>query len=202
MPSRTLSTRAVRRAGRLSRTLAAAVVALATLAVASPIAARAQSPAGSTVIVVTRHAERADGGASMGNDPPLSEAGTRRAAALAQSLEKLGVSAVYTTQYKRTKETAQPAATALGLAITERPATAANQASYAQDLAKEILAKHAGQVVLVVGHSNTVPAIVGAFGIAGVAPIPDSDYGDLFVVVVPPAGAARLLKSRVADAPK
>jgi hypothetical protein len=55
------------------------------------------------------------------------------------------VAAIYSTQLRRTLATAAPLATAAGIAVTERPANATNAASYAQDLAREILSRHAGR---------------------------------------------------------
>jgi phosphohistidine phosphatase SixA len=88
------------------------------------------SPTAATTIVVVRHAEK-----SMDHptDPSLSEAGRERARALAAALQGTGVSAIYTTQYKRTRETAQPLADELGISISERPASSAP--TYAADLA-------------------------------------------------------------------
>src|SRR5687767_2640487 len=59
------------------------------------------------------------------------------------------VSAIYTSQFKRAKQTAGPLALATGLPIQERPVTGANLPTYANDLAQEIRQNHAGQTVLV-----------------------------------------------------
>ncbi|HEU4584483.1 MAG TPA: histidine phosphatase family protein, partial [Gemmatimonadaceae bacterium] len=73
------------------------------------------TPAGgdsvSTTVIVVRHAEKAVG---QGDDPHLSAAGEARARALARALEDAGVTAVITTQWIRTAETARPAARAAG----------------------------------------------------------------------------------------
>ncbi len=150
---------------------------------------------GATVVLVMRHAERADGG---GADPGLSEAGAERARALASAASRSGVGVILTTQYVRTRETAAPLAAETGAPVVGRPVTAANAASYAADLAREIRTAHAGRTVAVVGHSNTVPAIVAALA-GGPAPtLGEGDYGDLFVVILPPAGGeARVLRTRV-----
>ena len=91
------------------RTILSAIV---LLALAVPAAAQ-QS------IFVVRHAERADAapGASamMDSDPDLSAAGKARAQSLASMLKDAKITAIYTTRYKRTKQTAEPLAAALGL---------------------------------------------------------------------------------------
>jgi hypothetical protein len=46
---------------------------------------------------------------------------------------------------------------------------------------------------LVVGHSNTVPDILRALGVATPVTIPDDEYDNLFVVVRPAAGPATLV---------
>src|SRR5207249_10611921 len=60
------------------------------------------------VVVIVRHAEKAANG---GNDPDLSSAGRGRAEALARILKDSGITAIFTTELKRTQETAAPTAT-------------------------------------------------------------------------------------------
>jgi hypothetical protein len=56
--------------------------------------------------------------------------------------------------------------------------------------------KHAGGTVLVVGHSNTIPAIVGALGAPRPRDLCDSEYDQLFVVILGDTGPPRLVRSR------
>jgi hypothetical protein len=49
-------------------------------------------------------------------------------------------------------------------------------------------------VVLVVGHSNTVPEIVRALGGGDVGEIPDGRYDDFFIVVLSEGGSARTIR--------
>ena len=144
----------------------AAVVVLAT-------SASAQS------VFVVRHAERADaasGGATMmATDPELSEAGRARAQSLAAILKDAGITAIYTTEYKRTQQTAEPLAKALGLQLTVVPA---------KDMPGLIdRIKGATANVLVVGHSNTVGEVVGKLGVTEPVTLTDKDYDNLLVVV-------------------
>jgi hypothetical protein len=74
-----------------------------------------------TTVIFVRHAEKA---LVPTDDPGLNEAGKRRAAELARQLVDAdvvaGVDAIYSTAYRRTEETVQPVATALGLPIKAR----------------------------------------------------------------------------------
>lgn len=154
---------------------------------AAPVTATA------TTVVVVRHAEKST---DDPRDPTLSSEGQERARALMSVLKNAGVTAIYTTQYKRTRETAEPFAQQSGISILERPINAANSATYARDLAQEILTKSAGKGVLVVGHSNTVPEIVKALSGSTVPAITDPEYDHIFIVVVPASGSPRLMQLR------
>lgn len=146
-----------------------------------------------TTIVVVRHAEK---GTDDPRDPDLSTEGLERAEALSALLKDAGVKAIYTTQYKRTRQTAEPLARQFGISIIERPVSSANAATYARDLAQEILVRNAGESVLIVGHSNTVPEIVTALSGQPVPAITEAEYDHVFMVTVPALGAARLKQSR------
>lgn len=126
-----------------------------------------------TIALVVRHAEKATGT----SDPPLTEAGRARAGALAEIAADLGVRAIYSTSFRRTLETAGPTSDRLGVPIDTRfgPADSAGLAAYVRE-------SHGGETVLIVGHSNTVPAIVEALGGGEMAPIPETEYGTLYVV--------------------
>ncbi len=166
--------------------------ALAALSGEPPGQAPAAGP-GATTVVLVRHAEKAD----SSQDPALSAAGQRRAEALAAALDGAEVGAVYVSQFRRTRLTAGPLLGRLGLAAQERP-VGDDVAASARELATEVLTRQAGKTVLIVGHSNTVPEMVKAFSGLTVAPIADSEFDHLFVLVVPPGGtgAARLVKTR------
>ena len=144
-----------------------------------------------TTVILVRHAEKGDAPA---NDPGLTEAGAARAKALLAIARDAGVTAVITTQFARTRETARPAAEALG--ITPEVARAGGSAAqHAQDVAR-IVQAHAGGVVLVVGHSNTIPAIVAALGAPQPPPICDSEYDDLYVVTLGATSPAHVIRAR------
>jgi broad specificity phosphatase PhoE len=125
----------------------------------------------STVFIV-RHAEKADDS----KDAELSEAGRARAEVLANMLRDSKISVIYTTEFKRTQQTAGPLAKALGLTITTLPA--ANNAALVAKLRTS-----AGNS-LVVGHGNTIPDVIKALGISEPVNISERDYDNLFVVVL------------------
>jgi broad specificity phosphatase PhoE len=164
-----------------------AVLALAFGAL--PLAAQGTKE---TVVVLVRHAEKATVPA---DDPPLTAAGEARARDLWTAMRDAGVNAVITTQFARTRATAQPTASALGLTPTVVPATSP---SHVQDVVAEIR-KHQGHTVLVVGHSNTVPAIVEALGAKRPGAICDSRYDDMFVVTIAGDGKANTVHAKYGE---
>jgi phosphohistidine phosphatase SixA len=131
------------------------------------------------VIFLVRHAEK---GLSDGKDPQLSIAGQARAVVLAAVLKDAGITAIYTTEFKRTQQTAAPLAAALGLTPAVIPSSAT--AVLIDKL------KNAPGNVLVVGHGNTIPEVVKGLGLSDPVKIEENDYSN-FLVVIP--GAAPCL---------
>ena len=174
--------------GRRVSTFAATLILLC--AAASHVVAQETTSTATTVILV-RHAEKA---AAPAADPPLTPAGEARARALLEAVRDAGIGAIITTQFERTRATAGPTASALG--ITPE-VVAATGRTHAQDVVAAIR-KHAGQTVLVVGHSNTVPDIIGVLG-AAVPPICDAEYDNLYVVVLTPSGATKLIRTKFGE---
>ena len=150
------------------------VAATLLLLIAAPLAA--QEPAPATVIYLVRHAEKVSDGSQ---DPPLSEAGQRRAQTVARMFADAGITAVHTTPTERTRATAAPLAAALGVAPHEYDAR--DLPALARRLAG------AGGRHLVVGHSNTTPELVRLLG--GTAdPMAETEYGRMYEVVIAPDG--------------
>jgi broad specificity phosphatase PhoE len=143
-----------------------------------------------TIVVIVRHAEKA---ADDPKDPSLSEAGQARAQRLATALQGLPLQHAVSTQYKRTHDTAAPAAKANGIEVHVKPVDASNQATYARDLAAHIRKDHAGQNLLLVGHSNTVPELVQALTGKDAAPMGDDEYDRIYVVTLPADGPPRFV---------
>lgn len=160
--------------------------AFAALIAIAPLARAQSAPAGATTIILVRHAEKA---AEPAADPGLTSAGVARADALVDLLKDAGVAAIVSTQYQRTRLTVAPIATKLGLTTEIIDARVTPRAT-----ADSILSKHRGQTVLVVGHSNTVPALVAALGAPQPPDICDAGYDNVFVVAVPATGAATVMR--------
>ena len=138
-------------------------------------AASAPTAGAQTTIFLVRHAERADaGGGGMAADPALSAVGRARAQSLAGMLKDTKLTAVFSTELKRTQQTATPTAQAQHLTVTTVPSV--KTAALVEKL------KAATGAVLVVGHSNTVPEIVAGLGIATPVTIDDQDFDNLFIV--------------------
>jgi broad specificity phosphatase PhoE len=156
------------------------------LFVAAPLTA--QQGLATTVIIV-RHAEKA---AAPPEDPPLTDAGRERARALATLARDAGVTAIITTQFARTRETARPAAETLAI---NPEIVRAGGSEHVQEVAR-LARTHTGGVVLVVGHSNTVPAIAAALGAPKPPAICDSEYDGIYIVTVPASGPAHLIRAR------
>jgi probable phosphoglycerate mutase len=147
-----------------------------------------------TVILLVRHAERADDGAvdpqmamdpQMAEDPPLSEAGKIRSSLLAEMLRDAGITHIHSTDYRRTRETALPTSTATGVEVAIY--NASNPSAFAAEL-RSIPGRH-----LVVGHSNTTHDLVKALGGEAGLPIESLEYDRIYVVTVEEAGVRTIL---------
>src|SRR6266487_3603305 len=125
------------------------------------------------VVVIVRHAEKAANG---GNDPDLSSSGHARAEALARILKDSGITAIFTSEFKRTQETAAPTATSAHVTPT---------VVAAKDTAGLVAKLHQlNGNALVVGHGDTIPNIIKALGINTPIDIPDADYSELLIVTL------------------
>jgi broad specificity phosphatase PhoE len=162
------------------------------LAGAPEASAQAQEP---TTVLVVRHTEKV----SDASDAVLSDEGWERARELQRVTADAGVTVLFASQYVRAQQTLEPIAGELGLEVL------VHDARDSEGLAKRILCDHAGEVILVSGHSNTVPEIVAALGAPEPPPIDDAEYDNLFVVSVSadgkPASVLRLRFGRSADEP-
>jgi len=148
-----------------------------------------------TTIIFVRHAERA---LEPADDPALNDAGRRRAAELTRQMIDAdvvaGIDAIYSTQFRRTQETAQGVADALDLPVH----------IYSSDdneaVLNTILKSHKGKIILVVGHSNTVPTLIADLGASKkVPPINDSEYDNIYVVSIPWFGKTKTIRLRYGE---
>ncbi|HSV33065.1 MAG TPA: phosphoglycerate mutase family protein, partial [Pyrinomonadaceae bacterium] len=139
-----------------------------------------------TTVILIRHAEKVID--PNNPDVDLSQAGEQRAQELVRMFADSGINAIYATQYKRTQETVKPLSDRLGL-----PVTVVNSAD-TSELVRQIHADHRGQTILIVGHNNTVPEIIGALGGPQLPVIPESEFDNLYLLTVYRTGKAKLVK--------
>ena len=130
-------------------------------------------------VIVVRHAEKADASA----DPVLSEAGRRRAMDLAVALSDADLTHVLTSPLQRTRLTAQLAAEAHAI-NPEVISFEGGTEAHIRRLAERVRGLPADAVVLIVGHSNTVPLIAAALGETGPSEMADCEYDRLTVISV------------------
>lgn len=150
-------------------------LALTVLAIAL-----ADAAGGQQTILLVRHAEKATDANEV--SVPLSEAGTARAARLAEMLKSAGITAVYATDTVRARRTAEPLAKAAGLEVRLYAPKDAEGKPAPRILLDRLKKEEPRGVVLVVGHSNTVPEILAALGYPEKVEIPATQFDDLFVV--------------------
>ena len=148
-----------------------------------------------TTIIFVRHAEKAT---EPADDPGLSEAGQRRVAELTRQLVDAdvvaGIDAVYATDYNRTRETAGPIADALDLPINTY------DAQDTETVLGTILKDHKGKIILVVGHSNTVPVLIANLGASKkVPPIDEGEYDNIYIISIPWFGKTKTIRLRFGE---
>ncbi len=145
-----------------------------------------------TTVIFVRHAEKA---VAPEDDPSLSPAGQRRAEELMRQLVDAdvvaGIDAVYATPYRRTEETARPVAEALDLPLNSY------DANDTEAIMEKIVREHKGKIVLVVGHSNTIPELIGNMGASKkVPPIAEDEYDNIYIVSIPWFGKTKTIRLR------
>ena len=137
-----------------------------------------------TTIYLVRHAEKVITDPANKN-PMLTEQGQKRAKDLAEKLKKQKILAIYSTDFQRTKLTAQSLADKKQLTIK------IYEPKHLKSFANMILQEHKGSKVLIVGHSNTVLETIEAFGaIRPIKEILDNEYDYFFTLEVAENGVA------------
>ncbi len=176
----------------MMRRTALVFLALAgVLAGVSAIAHTQATPTGDKLVFIVRHAEKAS---ATEADPSLSEEGKARAAALAGALSDARVSAIIVTPRRRTTETAANVASATKVMPIIVP-FGASTPEHAASVATAVRSSDA-VAVLVVGHSNTVPAIIAALGGPRMPDLCDAAYANLYIVRLPANGASTLVRAQ------
>lgn len=129
-----------------------------------------------TTFILVRHAEK-DLTQST-SDPDLSPEGKARATKFAELFSKSDIGAVYSTPYKRTRQTVEALAAAKGLQVTSYQPTK-------MDEIDNMIKQYAGKTIVVSGHSNTVPLVLNyLIGEEKYKMFDDSDYGNIIIVSV------------------
>ena len=124
-------------------------------------------------IYLVRHADKV----SDETDAPLSEAGHRRAACLANTLADAQVQQIFTSDLQRTQQTAAPLAEKLHLKPTAIPL------SRPEELVQAIQSSKAANI-LVVWHDMTLPRILLALGAPEIIPIAHTEYDRFFILTL------------------
>jgi len=126
-----------------------------------------------TNFILVKHAEKS----SKGSDPDLTQEGMDRAEKLASILSELALDKVYSTNYKRTRQTAKPTADHQQIAITNYGGFDHHQ------VIDDILENEKEGKVLIIGHSNTVPNFLNALtGTSNYSDLAESAYDNLYIV--------------------
>ena len=134
-----------------------------------------QDAAKITTFIVVRHAEK---GKDDPKDPTLSPEGTERSERLAKMLRDVPVMAIYSTNYKRTKNTVAPLASQKGIEVQ-------TYESFKESAIDELIKKYRGGTIVISGHSNTVPGIVNLLvGGSHYKDLDESNFSTMFLVTV------------------
>ena len=138
-----------------------------------------------TTVLLIRHAEKSK---TPPDNPVLTEEGKLRSENLVHVLGSAGIKTIYVSQWTRTHLTAEPIAKHLGI----KPEQV--DAADSKKLVDTILTKHAGETVLVVGHSDTVPEMIAALGGPSMPELGEFEFDNLFVVTVYAPGKASVVR--------
>ena len=146
-------------------------------------------------VFLVRHAEKED---QPRQDPPLKKEGVLRSQELARLLSNAGVKTIISSQFARTKQTVEALATKTGVTVTliSLKSNPSNPRLIAEESTAEVVNKileRAGESVLVVGHSNSVPDVIKMLGGDNVPTIDERKFDDLFIVTVYAKGKARVV---------
>jgi len=128
-----------------------------------------------TYYYIVRHAEKEAQASNMSSDVALTSAGSDNAIALKDQLANKNIRHIFSTNYVRTKATAQPLSEATSVPVTIYNPIDTSFVTRLKNVRQGNL--------LVVGHSNTVDNIINELtGENYLSDLPDTAYGDLFIV--------------------
>ena len=125
------------------------------------------------MVYLIRHAEKQK---IKGNEnPELTRKGFARSEVLADSLGYLIEGIIYSSEFARSQQTVSPLSERWNADIK------IHRASDPDGQVEKAL-QHCGKIVIISGHSNTVPTLINLFGIKDEITIDDNQYGDLFMI--------------------
>ena len=141
-----------------------------------------------TTFILVRHAEKSK---DHPKDPSLTKDGQNRANKFMELFRQSDITAIYSTDYKRTQMTIAPLAEELNLEVQ----------SYGwkdpKGLLSKMLSDHKGGMVVISGHSNTTPHLANILlGKEELNQFDDSDYGNILVITTTELGSGKLLHLR------
>ncbi len=114
-------------------------------------------------------------------DPNLVTKGILRAASWSSVFNNVDFDIIYTTDYNRTRNTALP--------IAEKKKRSLTYYSPNDFDSVRFMKKNFGKTVLIVGHSNTVPAMVNALiGKNQYKQIKETNYANLYIINITESG--------------
>lgn len=129
-----------------------------------------------TTYYLIRHAEKDRTNANNKN-PNLTYKGTERAKKWAEVFSNVKLNAIYSTDFRRTKQTAKPTAESKKLPIYAFDTKAMYDAGFKYNTS--------GKSVLVVGHSNTTPQLANMIlGEEKYKQIKDTNNGNLYIITI------------------
>jgi broad specificity phosphatase PhoE len=145
-----------------------------------------------TTVIFARYADAVPG---LEGQDSLSEAGRRRAEDLRYALGDVdvirGVDAIYVSSYRPTRETAEPVARGRSVPVEEF------DPQNIERLARRVLKKYKGKVVLVVADPASIRAAIPEFqGSKRISQAADAEVDNLYVVTIPWYGKVKTLKLR------
>lgn len=137
-----------------------------------------------TTVILVRHAEKAF---DEGGDPELTEEGKQRSDELARVLSEVEVDKIFSTDFKRTKQTVMPLAKA-----NDKEIELYNP--FELDEIVSLIEKYKGKTLVFSGHSNTTPVILNKLvGEDRYRQLNDADYDNLYIVSYIKPGKAKVI---------
>lgn len=165
-----------RRGGHARRTILQVGVLFGVVLVSAGCSGLPSGEPATPVLHLVRHAEK-----DLGRDPALTAEGEARARALVEVLADAPIEVIYSTNYRRTRQTARPIAQARDLPIIYYDP--GDLSAFAAKLRSD------RRSALVVGHSNTTPQLAEALGGEAGTPITEgTEYDRLYRIELTASG--------------